>query len=310
MSQNKIMLTDEQMANFTAKGYLVLDSVIPEEINKQFLNDIGHTTNEPVDSVHDHYARIMQKSTIPIVKAGTPLHKSYSKGSALDKIIDNPTVSGAIDSLVGLDCVLDHHFLHITFPSKYYEGSKRRKMSQGNHQDSTININKSFDIQLFYFPHEVTKEMGGTRYIPGSHFRVVSEHAIARYQNIKGQKHVVCPAGTIIIMHMNIWHGAGVNNSNQIRYAFKIRLMPTKKQELLWTDKILYDDQKNDAIYWTDGNRKLNNIGTILNQTEPWFENDSGRLDIINRIKFWRYISGDNNFDTKYWLTRLENDFQ
>ena len=84
MSQNKIMLTDEQMANFTAKGYLVLDSVIPEEINKQFLNDIGHTTNEPVDSVHDHYARIMQKSTIPIVKAGTPLNKSYSKGSALN----------------------------------------------------------------------------------------------------------------------------------------------------------------------------------------------------------------------------------
>ena len=209
MSQNKIMLTDEQMANFTAKGFIVLDSVIPEEINKQFLSDIGHTTNEPVDSVHDHYSRIMQKSTIPIVKAGTPLNESYSKGSALDKVIVNPTVSGAIDSLVGLDCVLDHHFLHITFPSKYYEGSKRRQMSQGNHQDSTINVNKSFDIQLFYFPHEVTKEMGGTRYIPGSHFRVVSEAAISRYQNIKGQKHVVCPAGTIIIMHMNIWHGAG-----------------------------------------------------------------------------------------------------
>ena len=62
MSQNKIMLTDEQMANFTAKGYLVLDSIIPEEINKQFLNDIGHTTNEPVDSVHDHYSRIMPVS--------------------------------------------------------------------------------------------------------------------------------------------------------------------------------------------------------------------------------------------------------
>ena len=25
--------------------------------------------------------------------------------------------------------------------------------------------------------------------------------------------------------------------------------------------------------------------------------------------KIWD-ISGDNNFDTKYWLTRLENDFQ
>ena len=115
MSQNKIMLTDEQMANFTAKGYLVLDSIIPEDINKQFLNDIGHTTNEPVDSVHDHYSRIMQKSTIPVVKDGTPLKNSYKKGSALEKIINNPTVSGSIDSLVGLDCVLDHHFLHITY---------------------------------------------------------------------------------------------------------------------------------------------------------------------------------------------------
>ena len=87
MNENKIMLTDEQMANFTAKGYLKLDSVIPDEINKQFLNDIGHTTNEPVDSVQDHYSRIMQKSSIPIVKAGTPLLQSYEKGTALNKII-------------------------------------------------------------------------------------------------------------------------------------------------------------------------------------------------------------------------------
>ena len=38
--------------------------------------------------------------------------------------------------------------------------------------------------------------MGGTRYIPGSHFRMVNEFAIARYHN-RGQKHVVCPAGTV-----------------------------------------------------------------------------------------------------------------
>jgi hypothetical protein len=37
MNENKIMLTDEQMANFTAKGYLKLDSVIPEEIINNFL---------------------------------------------------------------------------------------------------------------------------------------------------------------------------------------------------------------------------------------------------------------------------------
>ena len=50
----------------------------------------------------------------------------------------------------------------------------------------------AFDIQLFYFPQEVTEPMGGTRFLPGSHLRVVSEAAISRYQNIVGQQHVVC----------------------------------------------------------------------------------------------------------------------
>jgi hypothetical protein len=30
-------------------------------------------------------------------------------------------------------------------------------------------------------------------------------------------------------------------------------------------------------------------------------------LEILNRIKFWRFLTGDDNFDAHYWLTRLEN---
>ena len=32
---------------------------------------------------------------------------------------------------------LDHHFLHITFPSKYYHDANQ-KISQGNHNDCVI----------------------------------------------------------------------------------------------------------------------------------------------------------------------------
>lgn len=310
MNKTKL-LTNEQMAEFTSKGFLVFDSLIPEEINKRFLDDIGDTTTEPTENINDHYNKIMQSSSIPIVKAGTPLKYSYPKESALNKIISHPVVDGAITSLVGSDCIVDHHFLHITFPSKYFVGNKKRKMSQPNHQDSTIDTRKSFDIQVFYFPHEVTKKMGGTRYIPGTHFRVVSEFAISRYQNIRGQKHVICQAGTIIIFHMNLWHGAGVNNSDQIRHLFKVRLSPIKKQQLLWTNgKINYEDENQQPIYWTNGKKVSRNIRSILCEPEPWFENDTGRLEYINRIKFWRYITGDNNFDANYWLTRIENDYQ
>ena len=60
--------------------------------------------------------------------------------------------------------------------------------------------------------------MGGTRFLPGSHLRVVSEAAISRYQNIVGQQHVVCPAGTVLIRED---FGTGsLNRSDQIRFLY------------------------------------------------------------------------------------------
>ena len=54
--------------------------------------------------------------------------------------------------------------------------------SQYNHFDSAIDKRtQTFDIQLLYFPHEVKASMGGTRYIPGTHFRIVHTHHIHKY---------------------------------------------------------------------------------------------------------------------------------
>ena len=109
------------------------------------------------------YNDIMKTSSIPLVKAGTPLSKAYNKNSALKKIISNPILDGAINSLVGGKSKLDHHFLHMTFPSKYYT-SNQNKISQVNHNDCVIDPRENtFDIQLFYFPTDVTKDMGGDK---------------------------------------------------------------------------------------------------------------------------------------------------
>ena len=50
----------------------------------------------------------------------------------------------------------------------------------------------------------------GEHSILRTHLRIVSESGIARYQNILGQKHIVCKAGTVGIFHHGLWHGAGV----------------------------------------------------------------------------------------------------
>tara|TARA_S200000501_G_scaffold241943_1_gene226683 strand:+ start:664 stop:1584 length:921 start_codon:yes stop_codon:yes gene_type:complete len=300
------LLTTEQMAEFASSGCLFFDELIDKETNKEFLDDIGHTSADKVDSMQTYNKNIKATSSIPRIKAGSPLKNAYPVNSPLEKILKNEVVAGAIQSLVGSNPVVDHQALHLTFPSKFFKGANKRQMSQGNHQDSTIDPRSTFDIQVFYFPTEVTKEMGGTRYHPGTHLRIVNEFAIAKYQNILGQRSIVCKPGTIGIFHNGLWHGAGVNFSDEIRYMFKVRLQPTEKQELLWDPEKKYKPLPNRALYWTDENKE-ETINDILMQSYPWQEADTNRLDKINVVKFWRLLTGHKKMDVDYWLTRIEN---
>ena len=305
-----VLLSSKQMAEFTARGCLRMDAVVPAEINQQFLDDIGHVHEDEIGSPNEHYAKVMATSAVPVLSAGTALKDAYPEGSALQKLINLPLVKGAIQSLVGTSPKLDHHFLHITFPPCFYEDSGYAQVSQHNHQDSTIDPRKAFDIQIMYFPHTVSADMGGTRFIPGTHLRVVSEAAISRYQNIRGQQHMVCEAGSLLFMHMGIWHGGGLNQSDKMRYMFKIRLRPTEKQVRLWDDSDLPNDHfEQRPIFWAGDKADPEHLHSILTKRERWFENDTGRLEYLNRIRLWRYLLGDDSFDADYWLTRVENEF-
>ena len=183
----------------------------------------------------------------------------------------------------------------------------RQGSAQGLHGDSIIDTRMHFDIQLMYFPHDVPLAMGGTLLLPGSHFRRINEMDIARYQNFLGQIPMVCKAGTILVLHHGIWHCGRRNETEQVRYMFKVRLNPRVRQLRLWnTDDLDETTKQHKAIFTRDTNA-VEDIQTILGRQEPWFEDAAGRLEVVNRIKLWRFLTGDNNFDVHYWLTRLEN---
>jgi len=297
------LLTTLQVATFAARGFLRFDAVVPDPVNQAFLAEIGHVHRVRESAglnLRQHYKQLMAKSAIPVVGAGTPLADAYPESSALHDVINVPEVRGAITSLVGDNCAFDHHFLHMTVPGH---------PAQHTHQDSTVDVRAAFDIQLMYFPHKVTAKMGGTRFVPGTHLRVVSEAAISRYQNIKGQQHVICPAGTVLIMHHGMWHGGGINRSRKIRSMFKIRLNPRVRQSRLWDTSDLPEDTTQRAIFWNPGGSEDDGIASILTAPEKWHEADTGRLEYLNRIRLWRYLIGDDNFDADYWLTRVENEY-
>lgn len=292
MAERSDLLTTREMAEFAARGILRFDALVPAEVNERFLHQV-QTSGPP-----------------PGNPAGTPLADCY-RDSVVSEIVALPRVRGIIESLVGPDPRFDHHGVHFSPPSALFEAKGFRVLSQHTHQDSTIDLRRAFDLQLFYFPHEVTPEMGGTRYVPGTHLRVVSEVAIGRYQNILGQQKVVCPAGTLFAFHHGVWHGGEVNRSDETRFMLKLRLSPTVRQCRLWnTDDLTEDMTAPRPIFdpHTFSDPDPNDVRNILMRPEPWHEFDTGRLELMQRIRFWRYLTGDESADVDYWWTRVENE--
>jgi len=302
------LLSEEQMARFVARGFLRFDAAVPDDVNEQFVAEAGQPPEAaPGQKLRVAYGALLAGNAIPEIAPGTPLFAAYPQGSALRRLLDLPLVRGAIRSLAGEEPVFDHHFLHMTFPARYHEAGDGENVSQHTHQDSTIDPRLAFDVQIMYYPHAVTREMGGTRFIPATHLRKVSEVAVGRYQNIRGQQHVVCKAGTLLFLHHGIWHGGGVNLSDRPRTMFKIRLHASGSQQRQWDVGDGPPAESQRPIFYVKGQRPADTVAAILMTPEPWFEQDTGRLEFVNRIKLWRYLTDDAEYDADYWLTRLEH---
>jgi len=257
----KNLLTSVEMAHFVAHGTFRLDGVVPDELNDEAIGvfDAG----------------------IPHLPYGVTVDEAFPPGSFVRRLIELPAVAGAIQSLVGPNPRIDHHAVHIREP---HNGS-----AQNMHADAIIDTRTdAFDMQLMYYPREVTLEQGGTLSVPGSHLRRINESDIGRYQNLRGQTRLTCPAGTVVFLHHGIWHGGRRNDSDIRRYMFKIRFNPTVRQLRLWNT----DDIDDPAVV------------KELNTRFPWYENATGRLEQVNRAKLWRALTGNEAADLGYYLTR------
>ena len=220
-------------------------------------------------------------NAVPRPSAGRPISEAWTD-SAAGQVFRLPQVKGIMHSLVGPDPLYDHHAVHTVGP--------HHQQGQIWHADAIIDTRMHFDIQFMYFCHDTPREMGGTMILPGSQYRRISESDIGRYQNFLGQTATVCKAGTLIVLHHGMWHCAQPNLTDQMRYMFKLRLNPTVRQIRLWDTADLEDPA----------------IPGILSTNHRWYGNEV-RLEVVNRIKFWRFLIGDEKFDVHYWLSRLEN---
>jgi len=195
--EKRHLLTSAQMAHFVKYGFVKIEDLVPDELNRAVLED--------------------QRRSI-----GTKWDFWYLSEN-VRKVFELPQVKGILQSFVGDAPIYDHSFLHRV------RGHKT--VAQDWHSDSMPDARPfAFDVQAFYWSHDAPLEMGPTMLLPGSHLRKVNIASIGRYKNFVGQLQLPIKAGTITFFHHGLWHCAQPNSTDTDRFVFKLRLRPNQEQ--------------------------------------------------------------------------------
>ena len=176
-------------------------------------------TTLPADFHSDLYGRIEEV----FEKEGNPGNNLLPRLPEIRRVFDDPAVAGALESLLGPGYVMNpHRHCHLNPP-----GSP----GQSWHKDCYV-----FDHNLrhprfrwvlaFYYPQDVTADMGPTGVMPGQQwYRTISDpdphKATEREEPLLGE------AGTVAIVHFDSWHRAIANRSGRKRYMLKFQFART-----------------------------------------------------------------------------------
>jgi hypothetical protein len=188
--ETQYLLTDEQMMDFIVRGYHLVTLPQPPEFHEAIRLRCNEFKSNPGNSVYD---------AVP----------------ALKEVYESPVLVGALASILGHDYAMNpHRHLHTTAAGK--------PTSQTWHQDGTnVRDRQVWTCLAMYYPQTVTKEMGPTAILAGTHLRNSPTDLMANYTNIRGATYLTVEAGTVAITHFDLWHAGTLNKSTTPRHMLK-----------------------------------------------------------------------------------------
>lgn len=208
------LLDDEQVRRFICDGILVLEDSSGAELHHE---------------IHDRIARLHRHD-------GETGLNILPQVPQLQRVLDSPTVSGAMRSVLGEDYMQYPH--RILVPSEPLSAEQRSielrgdengpPMGEGSlsysywHKDTYPPLGRTrYHVPrflfLFYFPHDTPVEMGPTRVIPGSHYQDQLAPEDHPYAFVPDQM----KAGTCLLAAFDIEHAGMSNRADQTRFMVK-----------------------------------------------------------------------------------------
>lgn len=189
-------LTDSQVLEFCKSGYIKLEACVPDWVNQKCFARCAEIDGVPNELRRAKGIALPNEPSILL-----------SEDWFVDNVILNPAVTGAIRSLLGRDfglptLISNHRHTHD-------EGSAS---GQGWHHDGDAIFGPELhNLLVFYYPQDVSKEMGPTGFWPGSQHApvAVTDGVIDVYKTaaplFEGTP-TTAPAGTVFIAHYAMLH--------------------------------------------------------------------------------------------------------
>lgn len=196
-------LTDREVLDFCRNGFLIVPGVVRDDTNRwvtEFL--AGHSGPEPNEILHEE--------------------------RFVNEVLLNPAAAGAVRSLLG-----DRFELPVLMSNHRTVGPK--PVIGGWHRDGgAVSGPECNYLQVFYYPQEVTLEMGPTALLPGSHLVYHESTQMGHFGQFAHQVLTVAPAGTLFITSFAIWHRATAKTATATRNLMKYNYWRTVPPQRDW----------------------------------------------------------------------------
>jgi hypothetical protein len=192
------LLSSDEVVSFLVRGYHVIEPFQPSDVDAQIL---ARLQEDP-----DVGYRVLER--VPEVRA----------------VYEHPAVTGAVASLLGPDARLEaSRFCHANPP-----GSRSQYWHRDGNADPRPGVNQ---LMALYYPQDVTADMGPTTVLPGSQYRSGPSDQMASYANFVHQAPLIVPAGSVVLVHFDLWHAGTANRSDRMRYMVKVVFTRTTHPE-------------------------------------------------------------------------------
>lgn len=256
-------LTDSQVLAYCRDGYILLEDVVPNDINQRTCDYLNGDTPANPSYIPDG----LTEADLERIRGSREPSTILLEDWYIEHVLANPELAGILRSLlgrnVGLPVLVSNHSVNCPGPAQDW------------HHDADCVFGPEVNfLEVFYVPQDTPLELGPTEMVPGTH--LLPADTEAEHEGIPTN----CSAGSFVIHSQSILHRRSSSTGKGLRHMLKYNYWRTVPPERDWIVEHDFDFHKiyygghilaryvAHMLYWLCG--KGDEFRVVGGQSWPW----------------------------------------